>query len=107
MEVESGIDPTLSGPHRIEHVASGITFGFPRGGPIPDVPPAQGWINDLDDPIRIGNTSLLAFGPLGTSNSGTLFVTDGSHRLYAVVIYGQTGKVRIMRYATEARRWTS
>lgn len=106
-EVANGTDPTLAGPLRLENVASGVTLGFPPGDPFPRVPPKTGWLDDLDDPIRIGNTNLLAFSPTGTSSSGTLYVTDRRERLYAVVLYGKTAKIRVWRYAAGSGQWNS
>ena len=37
----------------------------------------------------------------------TLFVTDSRRRLYAVVLYGNTGKIRIWRYELRTGRWIS
>ena len=96
-EIANGSDPTLAGPRRLENV----------GSPIPRVPPSTGWIDDLDDPIRIGNTKLLAFSPSGTSSSGTLYVTDRRERLYAVVLYGMTAKIRVWRYTAASGQWNS
>lgn len=106
-EIASGADPTLAGPRRLEDIASGVTLGLPRGNPIPRVPPRTGWIDDLNDPIRIGSSKLLAFSPSGTSSSGTLYVTDGRERLYALVLYGRTAKIRVWRYAAASRQWNS
>lgn len=106
-EVLDGSDPTLSGPHRLEDKVSGVTLGFPVSRPIPRVPPRQGPIQDLDDPIQIGNTNLLAFGPLGTASSGTLYVTDRNRRLYAVVLFGKTARITVWRYDTQSGQWTS
>jgi type II secretory pathway pseudopilin PulG len=106
-EIASGIDPTLSGPHRLEHAASGVTLGFPPGGPFPRIPPATGWIDDLDDPVRFGATDVVSFGALGTSSSGTLYLTDARERLYAIVLYGPTARVRVWRYDAASTRWTS
>ncbi len=105
-EVLDGSDPILSGPHRLEETVSGVTLGFPVPRPIPRVPPGQGPIDDLDDPIQIGNTNLLAFGPLGTASSGTLYVTDRARRLYAVVLFGKTARITVWRYDTKSGRWT-
>ena len=58
----------------------------------------------FDDPIRIGSTDLLSFGPLGTATSGTLFLTDRHTRLYAVVLYGRTAKIRVWRFSMETGR---
>jgi type II secretory pathway pseudopilin PulG len=106
-EVSDGTDPTLAGPLRLEDVASGVGLGLPVGEAIPRIPPASGWIDDFADPIRIGNTNLLAFSPFGTSSGGTLYLTDGAKRLYAVVLYGRTAKIRVWRYAAASRQWTS
>lgn len=106
-EVLDGSDPTLTGPHRLEHTVSGVTLGFPVPRPIPRVPPRQGPITHLDDPIQIGNTNLLAFAPLGTASSGTLYVTDGDRRLYAVVLFGKTARITVWRYHARNGQWTS
>ncbi len=106
-EVLDGSDPTLSGPHRLEDTVSGVALGFPLPRPIPRVPPGQGPLDDLDDPIQIGNTNLLAFGPLGTASSGTLYVTDRVRRLYAVRLYGKTARITVWRYNTKSGRWTT
>lgn len=105
-EVVDGTDPTLSGPQRLEDTVHPVRLGFPPGRAIPKIPPGKGSIERLDDPIRIGNTSLLAFGPLGGSTSGTLYLTDGRQTLYAVVLFGRTGRVRVWRYAWASGRWS-
>jgi len=106
-EVRDGTDERLGRARRLEEVASGVALGFPEGGPFPEIPPKRGWIDDLDDPIRIGNTPVLSFSPLGTSSSGTLYVTDRKTRLFAVVLYGRTAKLRVWRYSAAGRAWTS
>ena len=106
-EVRDGIDERLDRPRRLEEIASGVVLGFPEGGPFPEIPPKRGWIDNLDDPIRIGNTPLLSFSPLGTSSSGTLYITDRKTRLYAIVLYGHTAKLRVWRYSAPGGAWTS
>lgn len=103
-EVRRGIDPVLSGPHRLESLFEHVSLGFPPGGPFPRIPPRSGWI-DTTDPVQFGRSNLVGFGPLGTASSGTLYVSDGRHRLYAVVLYGRTAKIRIWRYDTRTGRW--
>jgi type II secretory pathway pseudopilin PulG len=105
-EIADGTDPTLSGPQRLEHAAAGVVLGFPDAGPVPRIPPADGWIDDLDDPVRIGGAKLLSFSPLGSSSTGTLYVTDGRLRLYAIVVYGRTARIRVWRYLVTRGRWT-
>ena len=106
-EVLDGRDPTLSGPHKLEQAVSGVTLGFPVPRPIPRVPPGLGPIQNLDDPIQIGNTNLLSFGPLGTASSGTLYITDRVDRLYAVVLFGKTARITVWRYDTKSGQWTT
>jgi hypothetical protein len=106
-EVENGTDTTLTGPHRLDDVASGVILGFPAVGPIPQVPPGPGWIDTRDDPVRIGHTHLLSFGPLGSSSTGTFYVTDRRRQLYAVVLYGRTAKIRVWRYVAATGRWVA
>jgi type II secretory pathway pseudopilin PulG len=104
-EIEDGTDLTASGPRRLEDHVAHVTFGFPPTGPFPRIPPAKGKIANLDDPIQIGNTNLLALNPLGTATGGTLYVTDGRARLYAVVVFGPTGRIRVWRLDPWTRQW--
>lgn len=104
-EIRVGIDPTLSGPHRLEDRMYPVRLGFPELGSIPRIPPARGHIRNLADPVRIGNTDLLTFSPLGTATSGTVYVSDGDTRLYGVVVFGSTGRIRVWRFVPEEKAW--
>lgn len=104
-EIAAGTDPTLSGPHRMRDHDRGVRLGFPPGGPVPRIPPASGAIDNLDDPIRFGRSELISFGPLGTSSSGTVYLTDGRESGFAVRIYGPTTRVRVWRFSRATRRW--
>jgi len=104
-EVRDGVDPTLSGPHRLAAPAVGIDFGFASGGPFPRVPPASGLLSADEDPIRIGSRDLLAFGPDGGANSGTIYLSDGEREMMAVVIYGVTARLRVRRWRAAAGAW--
>jgi len=106
-DIDSGTDPTLSGPHRLEQVASGVRLGFAGPGPFPGVPPDTDPLQGDDDPIRFGSSDLVSFGPLGTSSSGKIFLSDPQGRMYAVVLYGRTAKVRLWKYSSEHKKWTS
>jgi prepilin-type N-terminal cleavage/methylation domain-containing protein len=104
-EVLRGTDPTLSGPHRLEASTSLATPGLPPTGPFPEIPPGRGLIDESADPIRFGNTNLVSFGPLGTSSSGRIYVTDGRLELFAVVLFGRSGRVRVWRLDPRSRQW--
>ena len=104
-DLRKGIDRKLSGPHRLGDLLPHVDLGFPLGQSIPRVPPRRGWIRDLQRPVRLGNSSILAFSPLGTSSSGTLYVSDGGRGLMAIVLYGRTGRIRVWRHDAEGERW--
>jgi hypothetical protein len=105
-EVRSGVDPRRSGPHDLGSESGGAQLGFPGSGPFANIPPASGVIQRLDDPVKFGSSDLVAFTPLGTSSTGTLYVTDGRHALFAVVLYGRSGRVRVWRWDDTEGRWT-
>jgi len=103
-ELGSGIDRRTGGPFRLERIVEHARLGFPPAVSIPRVPPGAGAL-DLSDPIQFGRSDLVSFGPLGTASSGTLYLTDGRHRLYGVVLYGRSARVRVWRFDTREGRW--
>lgn len=106
-EVRSGVDPTLSGPHRLESRVEKVGPGFPGPGPFPEIPPGRGIISDTSDPVKFGRSDLVSFSPWGSSSSGTLYISDRRTVLFAVVLYGPTARVRVWRYDAWSRRWMS
>ena len=48
--------------------------------------------------LRIGRSKIVSFSPLGSSTTGTLFLSNRYGLVYAVVVFGSTGRVRIARY---------
>ncbi len=104
-EIDDGTDRRRSGPHRLGAAVLGARLGLPPAGPFREIPPGRGWIDERPDPIRFGAADLVAFGPLGTASSGRLYVTDGREALAAVVLFGQTGRIRVWRYDRGSGRW--
>lgn len=105
-ELRTGVDRTLSGPHRLEDVVAGVSLGIPGGGPFPAIPPRRGAIRPDDDPVRFGRSDVVSFSPLGSSSSGTIYLGDGAGGMYAVVLFGPTTRVRVWRYDPAAARWS-
>jgi hypothetical protein len=105
-EVRNGTDTVLSGPHRLEDRIQGVRLGFLPGGGIPRIPPNRGTVGDDGDPVRFGRSDLVSFSPLGSASSGTLYVTDGKHRQFGVVLFGPTARVRVWRYDDRTGQWT-
>jgi Tfp pilus assembly protein FimT len=104
-EIETGTDVVLSGPHRLEESDPCIALGFPPNAYLPNIPPRSGAIGALDDPVKFGRSDLVSFSPLGSASSGTLYVTDGRHKLYAVVLFGPTSRVRVWRLDVRQGEW--
>jgi hypothetical protein len=105
-EVRSGTDRRLGGPHRLEDFVQHVRLGFPSGGPFREIPPGAGNIPDTTDPVQFGVSDIVSFTPIGSSSSGTLYLTDGRDALYAVVLYGPTVRVRVFRYDLRERTWS-
>jgi hypothetical protein len=100
-DIKAGIDGPVSASESLRDHFTGVDFGAIAG--LPPIDP--GGTPAADDPIRLGAGSILAFTSRGTSSSGTLYVR-GRHAQYAVRIYGDTGKSRILKFHARARRWS-
>jgi hypothetical protein len=105
-ELSSGIDSKVSEPRPVGRIGSGVRLGIPPGDPIPRIPPARGTLEGSGDPIRFGNSDLIAFSPLGSASSGTLYLTDSTGALSAIVVFGATARVRIYRFSRTRAVWT-
>ena len=105
VEIDAGTDVVLSGPHRLEARVPPVRLGFPPGGPYPEIPPRRGWLDTSGPAVRFGHSDMVAFGPLGTGSSGTLYLTDGRETLSAIVLYGPTARVRVWRYDRNRGAW--
>lgn len=58
-----------------------------------------------DDPLRIGNTALLAFSPWGSATGGTLYVAARRGPQMAIRVFGATGRVRVLMFDARSRQW--
>ncbi len=58
-----------------------------------------------DDPLRIGNTSLLTFTPTGGATSGTLYVSAPRGPQMAIRVFGATGRTRVLMFDARMRQW--
>lgn len=104
-EIRDGTDPTVQAPRRVEASVSGVRLGFPPGGPFPAIPPRRGTLVPSADPVRFGSADIVAFSPLGTASSGTLYLTDGQWRLLAVTLFGPSARVRVWSLDAREGRW--
>lgn len=91
-DVRSGVDKKIRGPWLLSSVFPGVRYGAPPQGTSPPFPK-----------LRIGRSRILSFSPIGTSTSGTLFLSNEHSTVAAVILYGGTGRVRTARY--RGGRW--
>lgn len=101
-DIDRHIDPALTTAQWLDDHARGVSLQINQ--PIADV----GGGPDLaagDDPLRIGNSSLVSFSPLGSATSGTLYVAARQGPQMAIRIYGATGRVRVLMFDARARQW--
>lgn len=58
-----------------------------------------------DPALQFGTSTICSFSPEGSSTPGTIYISDGIDHLYAVRVFGATGKVRMLRYDTGSQKW--
>lgn len=92
-DIRSGAEERLREPYRLSETFPGVRYGSPPAGA--DAPFFPG--------LRIGRGKIVSFSPLGSSTTGTLFLSNQYGLVYAVVVFGSTGRVRIARF--RGGRW--
>lgn len=101
-DIDDGVDRRLEGDtHVADHFAQ-VSFYVPLQIPAPD---GQGVIAADSDPVRIGNTNLLSFSPVGTSTSGTIYLAGRGGTQVCVRVLGVTGRVRVLIYDRASGAW--
>lgn len=103
-DVRSGVDPELRPPVPLRRLGGAVRPGFAPGR-TPRDPGGRGRLGRPDDPLRFGRSDLVSFSPLGTSTSGTLYLSDRRRWTAAVRVYGATGKVEVLIYDPETESW--
>jgi hypothetical protein len=99
-DIQDGTDVVVDRPDHLADVYPGVDFGA-----LPGVPGADGSVAPGPDPVRLGSADGVTFTPSGTATSGSLYVRGAGQSQYAVRIYGETGRVRILRYTGVPAAW--
>ena len=98
-DIRSGVDRRIRDYWRLSDYFSGVRYGSP--------PSTAGTACAREQPsfppLRFGRGRILSFSPIGTSTSGTLFLSNEQGFIYAVIVLGTSGRVRLARY--RAGRW--
>jgi prepilin-type N-terminal cleavage/methylation domain-containing protein len=100
IEIQRGIDRTLSEAEAIGWHFTGVAFGI-----LDNVPDADGLPASGSDGVRVGSSRLLSMAPDGSSSSGTLYIHGLARSQYAVRVLGATARVRVLKYDQPRRRW--
>jgi hypothetical protein len=101
-DIDRGLDPPLAPAEYLDDRSRDVSLRINQR--IVDISGA-GELAPGDDPLRIGNTALLAFSPLGGATSGTLFVAAHRGPQMAIRVFGGTGRVRVLLFDAQARQW--
>jgi hypothetical protein len=80
---------------------SGVDFSA-----LPGLPPIDaGSTAPGADPIRLGRGNSISFTPLGTATSGSVYVLGRGGAQYAVRVFGETGRTRVLKFDPRLRSW--
>jgi type II secretory pathway pseudopilin PulG len=101
-DIDRGIDPPLSIEQWLDDQARDIALRVNQE--ITDVA-GVATLKAGDDPLRIGNTALLVFSPVGSATSGTLYVAAHRGPQMAIRVFGATGRVRVLMFDAQSRQW--
>lgn len=100
-DIQRGVDRLIASAERLPEQFSGVEFGA-----IPGVPPVDpGGTPPGTDPIRLGSGNIATFSALGTSSSGTVYIRSRRDVQYAVRIFGETGKTRMLKFDPRTGQW--
>jgi len=101
-DIQNGVDRRLHAMERLRDHFAGVDFGA-----VPGLPPIDpGGTAPGNDPIRLGSSSLATFTALGTSSTGTVYIRGRRDAQYAVRIFGDTGKTRMLKFLHRTGRWS-
>ena len=99
-DIRAGVDKLVAPPRRALRETNLVTIGLL---PITILDPDGDKLRpDKSSPVQMGRAEMCSFSKLGESTPGTIYITDGQE-LFAVRVYGATGKIRTLRYVAEGR----
>jgi type II secretory pathway pseudopilin PulG len=103
-DIAGQIDQPIGPPERQEEKFPGVVFGILPGVTAID---SSDTLEAGGDPIRFGRSDLLSFSPDGTATAGTFYLHGRRQEQVAVRVLGATGRVRVLQFDFNARRWVS
>ncbi len=101
-DIDRGIDPPLEAGGHLQGLFAAVALRVASTLPAPD---GAGMIAADSDPVRIGNTNLVSFSPLGSSTSGTIYLAARDGSQMCVRLLGATGRVRVLWFDRASSTW--
>jgi len=101
-DIDQVIDPPLDAGAHLDDFFSAVSLRVALPVPMPDGP---GMLPADADPVRIGNTNLVSFSPLGSSTSGTIYLAGREGSQMCVRLLGSTGRVRVLWFDRASASW--
>ena len=101
-DIDGGIDRPLTPPMWLDAHARDVSL---RINQLVEDIAGSGELAPGDDPLRIGHSAFVTFSPLGSATSGTMYVAARRGPQMAVRVFGATGRIRVLRFDAQARRW--
>jgi type II secretory pathway pseudopilin PulG len=100
-DIQRGVDRLIALAERLPDQFAGVEFGAIPGLPAVD----PGGTAPGTDPIRLGSGSIVTFSAMGTSSSGTVYIRSRRGAQFAVRMFGETGKTRILKFEPRTGQW--
>ncbi len=100
-DITRGVDIALGPPMQLEQQFPGARFGICEGV----TPIVSGDAFDQNDPIQIGQSSILSFNPNGSSTAGTVYIRSERPNQLAVRVLGTTARSRVWRFDFQEHKW--
>jgi type II secretory pathway pseudopilin PulG len=102
-DIQRGIDRPVHAVERLSDQFPGVDFGA-----VPGLPPVDaGGTPPGADPIRLGSGNMATFTRAGTATAGSLYIRGRGNAQYAIRVFGETGKMRVLRFNSRSRKWMS
>jgi type II secretory pathway pseudopilin PulG len=100
-DIQRGVDTLIATVERLPDQFPGVDVGV-----LPGLPPVDaGGTPPGNDPVRLGSGNIASFSAVGTATSGTIYIRGRRDVQYAVRIFGETGKTRMLKFESRIRRW--
>lgn len=100
-DILSGVDRAWGAVETLRDRFSGVEFGARTALPPVDptgTPPGT-------DPIRLGSSDMVVFTPAGTATPGSLYLLGSQQIQYAVRVFGETGKTKVLEFEARSGQW--